>query len=1034
MAEDRIKKNLLDMIKEKLDLKSHRQRMDERFENGVQVAAAPLAAKGRSIGKIPYSTRKFGSEKFNSDPRSIIRDDKRFYPYDVFVNNAVGLKDHSRNMYYTQLPNGEVVRDLDAQNYKDAVAEALSHNIPRSYVKSNRKGRGSSRAVKDFDNAVNDVREHRRNINTVHRNDNTSRYGAANIAYKNGYGEDARKLAVGIGAERPYSMQDWKDYVAARKASKEQGQKLGRMFAWQNAKEKHEYNSMAYGPMYRDAIPAGYNGKVYLAKAKDGSHQGYVTEEEMKSVPEESYTVTEARPLYALGGQNAQYLDGDLKANRVQSRGEMSSSAKPVHYDKDGNPYVRGYTWTQKGNVPKIMDPNSGYLATVGADASVYHPNVKGQWTSEGWGNPMDRNYENNVYAGDVETVRNYVVKDPEGNEHVFDNYNRALNAAGNYGLDIDDVKEIDAGQKNFDEELLETRWPLRFYNKAPFINQEGTREKVTIMGAGPGAKDVHRSVKESKDEAWDRERARIAGNKNRVRWDENIDQETENRLIRELNEEEERLRKAIDEGTYGGFRDIVKTDKVATPSRFIRHYSEDNMPWDWSMYNRDVGGKTLPGFHPNKVWPKVSLDDFLESARDAVPDAYNEAVEKGKGMGYSGNRLYMFVANEMNKNPDAKAAIISDNGLVKDSYYDEDSKRFVDLTDLQKKAAGNYFSEKDYPTPYDLVNSKKVPPRMSKGTVQRGDVEVGPFSESFERLLRNRAWDHWNEHQLVTEPRNLEYHTTIPKSYNSFIESKIGDIDPYDTDAVENRERMKYDGAFRPGDVLRDGSFETYFKENGVDMGLFNKVVNKDNNTLKAIDIPHVKDVLAPRWRLAEPSDTPLRNEEQRLLMQGQNHVWNSEQLPAEELRERQKKAVHAAMNPSIHELEKYRKTHGLENATPEELQKFIAQQWKNRLEFKKLKKAYGRNVGKTLIPARKARNEKARRYDYLRFMKNAPQWKIDFLNRFENPERDIYKAEREIDDAVMFNEIAGGKYGPFPRDYDKWRGDNYYVNGRRR
>lgn len=658
----------LDYIKDKMDLKSHRQRMDERFENGVQVAAA-LAPRGTHIGRLDnifgeYAMRRNGKKVFESSPRDIIRNANQEYPYRAL---------------------------------------SLSNN-----------GKFNHDAIRDFDRIYNNVTLHRDNLNSpsVFGTDETRRYTDAINAHKKGRKDIAQDIVKPRKRQKPYNLDDWKDFVESRKSSKDWGHRIGKIFSNKNKIEKRKYA----------AISGASNENLYTLRDPNG----YVIEYE---VPESEISTYEKRfkekwgdgyemdkvlthpksdkPKVALGGQNAQYLNDELEEEEPQSLLQLENSAKPIHYDKDGNPYVRGFTWTQTGNIPKITDPNSGYLATVGADTKKYHPHVKGQWTSEGWGNPMDKNYENGVRPGEVWK------------------------------------------SKNFDEQLLETRWPLKFYQKAPFINQGGTQERVTVMGAGPGAKDVHRPVmveviapsemRRKIDKLNNQHFADLKDLQERMTA-EGIPQgspEWEKQIYimdRDWLDRSAEIMGSYPEGTkmYEMVMSPVGTsvDKIATPSRMITAHMEDNMPSEWTMYDRRNGGKTIAGWHPNKKWSDMNAEKFADEVRNLNPELYKEiskAYEDEYGLG--GMELAAngpkFVGRWFLENPDKLEALkqskVSDitrvmerNNEMEPQYALIDRARAQSLMDVPVKTPYEYSS-----MAFDNLPSRDV---FAKGSMYRGE------------------------------------------------------------------------------------------------------------------------------------------------------------------------------------------------------------------------------------------------------------------------------------------------------------------------
>lgn len=755
----------LDYIKDKMDLKSHRQRMDERFENGIQVAAA-LAPKGTKVGQKAYFMHKNAKRAYESSPRDIIRHDIGFYPYKV-VERSLKNK-YDRAPYLLRNGKGETYES-------DEPINSFTH--PFAFKKNGDLRKGWSVVDnrddfrKDFDSAVNSVRERRNYESNYKLNGDISAYKRARKDLKD-FGKDSARSTIDAHktfVDDNYKLFDWNGYVAARKASKEQGQKLGRMFAERNNLEKSAYRSISYGrdPKVTDGVKDKYFKIVdrrYPHEEPQVVNENAIAyyRDAVDSQGNKKYDVIPMEhPVYAFGGQNAQYLDQYLNLDNPQSAYEMRKSAKPIHYDKDGNPYVRGFTWTQTGNIPKITDPNSGYLATVGADTKNYHPHVKGQWTSEGWGNPMDKNYENGVRPGyvnvdaDAAGATLWDMKlSPEDRQRLTQLrddhfYDKISGKTFREGIIEIAKKNGVPYEKTFNEQLLETRWPLKFYQKAPFINQGGTQERVTVMGAGPGAKDVHRPVmgevvtpsemKRKLDKLNNQHFADLKDLQERMiadgipqgspEWQKQV-----YILDRDWRERDAEIRVSYPEGTrmYERVMAPVGTsvDKVATPSRMITAHMEDNMPSEWTMYDRRNGGKTIAGWHPNKKWSEMNAEKFADEVRKLNPELYKEiskAYEDEYGLGHmelaaNGPK---FVGRWFLENPDKLDALkrskVSDitrvmerNNELSPQYALIDRARAQSLMDVPVKTPYEYSS-----MAFDHLPSRDV---FAKGSMYRGE------------------------------------------------------------------------------------------------------------------------------------------------------------------------------------------------------------------------------------------------------------------------------------------------------------------------
>lgn len=771
----------LDYIKDKMDLKSHRQRMDERFNNGVQVAAA-LAPMGTKVGQKAYYMHKNAKRAYESSPRDIIRHDIGFYPYKV-VEKSLKNK-------YEKAPY--LLRNGKGETYEsDEPINSFTH--PFAYKKNGDLRKGWSVVDnrddfrKDFDSAVNSVRERRNYERNYELNGDIRTYKRARKDLKD-FGKDSARSTIDTHkkfVDDNYKLFDWNGYVEARKASKEQGQKLGRMFAEKNNLEKSAYRSISYGrdPRVTDGVKDKYFKIVdrrYPHEEPQVVNENAIAyyRDAVDSQGNKKYDVIPMEhPVYAFGGQNAQYLDQYLNLDNPQSAYEMRKSAKPIHYDKDGNPYVRGFTWTQTGNIPKITDPNSGYLATVGADTKNYHPHVKGQWTSEGWGNPMDKNYENGVRPGEsfenLHSARDVLWDSPLSDEDRT--YLRKLEE----DYLKDDITLFDYNEgirhlskkynvptiRNFDEQLLETRWPLKFYQKAPFINQGGTQERVTVMGAGPGAKDVHRPIVKEvpemddamkahakwyedyqnalhdvKQNVVDAHEAEIDEIKRmnipytqkfdllqnlRHKYD-SIEREEADKVVKDFESREPENGKMIFVNKPVG----TSVDKIATPSRMITAHMEDNMPSEWTMHDWNNGGKAIAGWHPNKKWSEMNAEKFADEVRKLNPELYKEISKAYEdeyglvGMELAANGP-KFVGRWFLENPDKLEAlkqskvedithVMERNNELAPQYALIDRARAQSLMDVPVKTPYEYSS-----MAFDYLPSRDV---FAKGSMYRGE------------------------------------------------------------------------------------------------------------------------------------------------------------------------------------------------------------------------------------------------------------------------------------------------------------------------
>ena len=298
-------------------------RLAEEYEGNHPVEyRAPLAKLGKTIGKKVYS---LGGGSKGVSARDIIRInrndfDKGIYPYDLLENQPDKI-------------------DLD-----------------------------------EFNKAFENVRAQREAWNTKYFKDDALGYNGDPLATpKENLLNKKTYLSYEADKQNPrqtpmdlYGVFDWKDWKNAKDAAKQQGQKLGRMYAEQNQLEKNMYGNISKGLMpTTDKVPEG-------------------------------------RYKYALGNQNHVYSDspddpeGSTMPLEPNYPGEsaLTNSGHPIHY-RNGKPFIDAYTWTQKNNIDNIK--KTGYLAIEGNDTKGWHPGTKGQWTAEVDNFPMRFNYDNNV-------------------------------------------------------------------------------------------------------------------------------------------------------------------------------------------------------------------------------------------------------------------------------------------------------------------------------------------------------------------------------------------------------------------------------------------------------------------------------------------------------------------------------------------------------------------------------------------------------------------------------------------------------------
>lgn len=374
-------------------------RLAEEYEGKHPVEyRAPLAKLGKTIGKIDYS---LGGGTKGVSARDIIRKDIKgngvgVYPFDVLEKRRNNKrKDDSMPWDYAiQSKDGGMLIDsfnggtkADANEY---MAQLKKKGIvPKdaklvSNVSSSRQTAQQKRDLDEFKKAFEDVRAQRDEYNSLidkgdilgHYQDLSSK--KTNMKLKGALLSQETDIARKRGnnrretAARTYGINDWKDFVAAKKAAKEAGQNLGRLFAEQNQREKNMYGNIS------------------------------------KGLKPSTYAVPEGRYKYALGNQNHVYSaspdepENDWMNLNPEYHGQpsLTNSGHEIHWRKDGTPIIDAYTWTQIPNIEKIK--KTGYLAVEGSDTENFHPGTKGQWTSDRDNTPMGKNYDNDMHVGEV--------------------------------------------------------------------------------------------------------------------------------------------------------------------------------------------------------------------------------------------------------------------------------------------------------------------------------------------------------------------------------------------------------------------------------------------------------------------------------------------------------------------------------------------------------------------------------------------------------------------------------------------------------
>ena len=355
-------------------------RLAEEYEGNHPVEyRAQLAKLGKKIGEKAYS---LGGGAKGVSARDIIRNDIKgndvgVYPFDVLEKRRNNKrKDESMPWDYAiQSKDGGMLLDsfnggtkADAKEY---MAQLKAKDIiPKdaqlvSNVSSSRQTAQQKRDLDEFKKAFEDVRAQRDEFNQRKYKGDVLEFPFGKTRWQRVFHDQDNKGSK--AAFMTYGVDDWNEWLSAKKAAKEAGQNLGRLFAEHNQREKNVYGNISKGlKPSTDAVPEG-------------------------------------RYKYALGNQNHVYSvspdepQNDWMSLKPSYDGQpaLTNSGHPIHWRKDGTPIIDAYTWTQIPNIEKIK--KTGYLATEGSDTKNYHPGTEGQWTAEVDNYPMDENYDNHV-------------------------------------------------------------------------------------------------------------------------------------------------------------------------------------------------------------------------------------------------------------------------------------------------------------------------------------------------------------------------------------------------------------------------------------------------------------------------------------------------------------------------------------------------------------------------------------------------------------------------------------------------------------
>jgi len=575
-------------------------RLAEEYEGTHPVEyRAPLAKIGKAIGGKGFVLPKIytlGGGTKGASARDIIRMNRKgegegVYPLDVLEaqRNNKRIDESKPWDYAIQGKDGGMLLNSFDGGTKAEAKEYLKRMkekgiVPKdakllSNVSSSRRTASQKRDLDEFYKAFEDVRKQRDFRNEQgFRGDYLS---DANLSYDKNeslgnlkqslYDKRHRRRnfeftkkwhEVSPTSGTTYSVDSWDKWLDAKTASKEAGQKLGRLFAVQNQLEKNMYGNIS------------------------------------KGLNPSTNPVPEGRYKYALGNQNHVYSERPDETENYKMplvpnyprQPALTNSGHKIHWLNDGTPIIDAFTWTQIPNIENIK--KTGYLAIEGADTENFHSGVKGHWTSDKDNTPMGKNYENDIHIGEI---------GPNG--------------------------------ETFDEELLHSRIPLNWFQKAPVIHQgpRGSNFSVDVIQAKPGAPEV-----------------------------------------------------MIGEGRKR------RLEKVATPPQFINHIPADKMRPDWTMgssSNFDYTSQTIPGWHPNKPYVGYTTERAIGRL---VP---NETLVKMKDEMSKKERVNWFLdqlKDEEGKKAFYQSVLNYENPLAdKSEGLQKDAlKQFYENPELENKTA----------------------------------------------------------------------------------------------------------------------------------------------------------------------------------------------------------------------------------------------------------------------------------------------------------------------------------------------------------
>lgn len=249
-------------------------RLAKEYEGNHPVEyRAQLAKLGKSIGNSVYS---LGGGAKGGSARDIIREGSGKYPFDAFEQKRIKKRIDESKPWDFAVVDKNTGKILGTANVVDSKREATSQIarikadnwIPGENgdrfevidnVKSNRLSKPSAKQKRDLDEfkkTFDDVREQRDEFNQRKYKGDVLEFPFGKTRWQRVFHDQDNKGRK--AAFMTYGVDDWNEWLSAKKAAKEAGQNLGRLFAEQNQREKNVYGNISKGlKPSTDAVPEG---------------------------------------------------------------------------------------------------------------------------------------------------------------------------------------------------------------------------------------------------------------------------------------------------------------------------------------------------------------------------------------------------------------------------------------------------------------------------------------------------------------------------------------------------------------------------------------------------------------------------------------------------------------------------------------------------------------------------------------------------------------------------------------------------------